>query len=411
MERALHALRAHAPVARAIGLNVLRTRRQNFFLILSLGILNALTPFTIDMYLPAFPYIAKELGVQVSQMALTVSVYFIGFSLGQIVYGPLLDRFGRKLPLFGGLLLYILGSLGCAAAHSLNTLLFFRFLTALGGCASGVGATAMVRDYFPPEASAKIFSMLMLVLSVSPLFAPTVGSLMMAFTGWRTIFLILAGFGVADLLLVASLPRGYTPNTDEKLHPARIYQNFKAVLSNRRFVTAVLAGSFSFAGLFVYVAASPSIFMDYFHLTPKMYGGVFALLAVGMIGGGQLNHFLVKKWGSAKTLRLAITVQVICGAVFFIGGLFDLFGLVSTIVCLFIILVGAGISYPNAVALALEPFSTGLGSASSLLGFLQLGIGSVVSACVGLVSVRGYLPTAAISVSSCIALGIVLVSD
>jgi MFS transporter, DHA1 family, multidrug resistance protein len=389
----------------------LRTKRQTFFLILSLGVLNALTPFTIDLYLPAFPNIARDLGVQVSQMALTVSIFFIGFSLGQIIYGPLLDRFGRKPPLFAGLLLYVLGSIACATAHSLDSLLLFRFLTALGGCASGVGAMAMVRDYFPPEASAKIFSMLMLVLSASPLFAPTIGSFLIKVTTWRTIFLALAGLGIANALVVATLPHGYTPDPNEKLHPAEIFRKFKIILANSQFLTCVLAGSFSFAGLFVYVAASPSIFMDYFHVTPQIYGAIFATLAVGMIGGGQLNHLLVKHFGSRKTLRYATLAQAIFGGIFFAGALFNIFGLAPTVACLFAILASAGISYPNAAALALEPFATGIGTASSLLGFLQLGIGAIVSVGVGLVQGKGYLPTATtIFASSCVALVILLMA-
>src|SRR3954467_9225579 len=157
-----------------------RTRSANFFLILTLGILNALTPFTIDLYLPAFPEIAAELNTPVARMSLTVSIYFIGFALGQILYGPLLDRFGRKPPIYVGLALYLAATAGCMAAQSFEALLIFRFISALGGCAASVGAVSMVRDYFPAKDGAKIFSMLMLVLSASPLLAPSIGSLLAA---------------------------------------------------------------------------------------------------------------------------------------------------------------------------------------------------------------------------------------
>src|SRR6187431_353419 len=180
-----------------------RSRAQSFFLILTLGILNALTPFTIDLYLPAFPEIARDLDTAVARMSLTVSVYFIGFALGQILYGPLLDRFGRKPPIYAGLALYVVATIGCMNAQSFDALLFFRFTAALGGCAASVGAVSMVRDYFPAKDSPKIFSMLMLVLSASPLLAPSIGSLLAGMWGWRMLFAALALLALVDVLLVA----------------------------------------------------------------------------------------------------------------------------------------------------------------------------------------------------------------
>src|SRR4051794_28662308 len=173
-----------------------RSRTQTAFLILTLGILNALTPFTIDLYLPAFPQIAADLNSPVARMSLTVSVYFIGFALGQLLYGPLLDRFGRKPPIYVGLALYLIATAGCMTAHSFESLLFFRFVSALGGCAASVGAISMVRDYFPAKDGAKIFSLLMLVLSASPLLAPSIGSVLVGAFGWRTLFGVLAVLAV-----------------------------------------------------------------------------------------------------------------------------------------------------------------------------------------------------------------------
>lgn len=258
-------------------MNKTRSRQQNFFLILTLGILNALTPFTIDMYLPSFPEIAKDLATPVTQMALSVSIYFIGFAFGQIFYGPLLDRFGRKPPLYFGLAVYILSTIGIVYCHSFQELLILRFLSALGGCAASVGATAMVRDFFPPESAAKVFSMLMLVLSTSPMLAPSIGSFVISVANWRTIFIVLVGFGIVDLLLVAfALPKGYEPDRSVVLRLKPVTRNFLTVLKNRQFATYVFAGSFSFAGLFVYVAGSPAIFMDGFHVSAQFYGGIFA---------------------------------------------------------------------------------------------------------------------------------------
>jgi DHA1 family bicyclomycin/chloramphenicol resistance-like MFS transporter len=377
--------------------------RSSFLLILTLGILNALTPFSIDLYLPAFPEIARDLHTAVARVSLSVSIYFVGFALGQILYGPLLDRFGRKRPLYLGLVIYLLATLGCMKASSIEMLLLFRFASALGGSAASVGATAMVRDFFPPKDGAKVFSMLMLVLSVSPLLAPSIGSFIVTIWGWRSIFAILSVIALLDVALVAFvLPHAYSPDPHVSLNLGAVLSGFKKIFANRQFRSYTLAGSLSFAGLFVYVAASPAIYMDGFGLGPKAYGVVFALLAMGMIGGGQLNHILVKRYGSHQVFRSTLLVQMIAGAFLLLGSLLLDFGLLSTTFSLFVILGCAGITYPNAASLALEPFSTHVGSASALLGFLQLGVGSVVAASVGLLDVKGTLPTAIVIFLSCL---------
>jgi DHA1 family bicyclomycin/chloramphenicol resistance-like MFS transporter len=388
------------------------TSRRNFLLILTLGILNALTPLSIDMYLPSFPDIARELGATSSQVALTVSIYFIGFAGGQIFYGPLLDRFGRKKPVYFGLAVYILATFGCMRAHSIEELLFFRFLSATGGCAASVAATAMVRDFFPPADAAKVFSMLMLVLSISPLLAPSLGSFILAFSGWRAIFAVLAVLGLGNTLLMSfALPAGQVADHTVELRWKPIFYNFKQVLMNRQFSTYTVAGAFSFTGLFVYVAASPLIFMDHFHVSARIYGFIFALLAGGMIGGGQLNLFLARHYRPPVIFQQALICQLILAVFFCAGAWFDTYGLIATVAFLFFILLTAGITYPNAAGMALEPFSKNIGSASALLGFIQLGIGAMTSSAIGLVTVKGILPTAmTMSVCSATALAVLTFS-
>ncbi len=386
--------------------NYLRSRRKNVLLILALGILNALTPFSIDMYLPSFPVIAHDLRVTVSEVALTVSIYFIGFALGQIFYGPLLDRFGRKRPLYAGLVVYVAATLGCMTAKSLEALLFFRFLSAAGGSAASVGATAMVRDYFPPEQAVKVFSMLMLVLSASPLLAPSVGSLVVAFSGWKMIFGILAGMGFLNLFLVAyMLPDALGSDHSVELRLKPILTNFRNVLKVDQFTTYTFAGAFSFTGLFVYVAGSPAIFLDGFQVSVRLYGAIFAFLAIGMIGGGQLNLLLLRRIEGVKIFRSAVFLQLVFGIAFFSSEWLGLNGLVATIGFLFLILLFCGIAYPNAAALALAPFTKNIGSAAALLGFIQLGVGACTSALVGLLQAKGSVSTAlVISLSSLLSL-------
>jgi MFS transporter, DHA1 family, multidrug resistance protein len=202
---------------------IYRTKKQQFFLILMLGALNTVTPFSIDMYLPGFPEIAKDLHTSIGNVALSVSTYFLGFALGQLLYGPLLDRFGRKRPLYAGLVLYVLATLGCISFPSIEGLWIFRFLQALTGCVASVAAMAMVRDFFPVQQSAKIISLLVLILGASPLLAPTVGSFIVDGWGWHWVFVALALMVVVMLAItIFFLPEGHAPDTSISLKPAPI---------------------------------------------------------------------------------------------------------------------------------------------------------------------------------------------
>ncbi len=372
-----------------------RNAQQTFFLILILGLLDTLTPFSIDMYLPAFPPIAKDLHTTVENMSLSVSTYFLGFAIGQIVYGPLLDRFGRKLPLYIGLVLYIFATLGCTSCHTLNALLVMRFVQALGGCVGSVAAIAMVQDLFPPEKSASIISFLILVIGLSPLLAPSVGSFVLSLWGWHGVFVVLAVIA-AILLLIAFffLPSGAAPDKSVSLMPKPILKVFRRIITEPQFFVYAFAGTFAFAGLFIYVAGSPAVFMNFFHLTAHQYGGVFALLSVGFIGGSQLNHLLTKRYSSPQIFMVALIIQSIASVLFSAIVWMGTLSLAGHLIFLFIILSCIGISGPNATAIAMSPFAKTAGSASALLGFIQIGIGGIVSSAVGLLHQKGSLPLA-----------------
>lgn len=371
-----------------------RTKAQTFFLIFILGLLDTIGPFSIDMYLPAFPNIAAELHTTIQNVSLSVSTYFLGFAAGQILYGPLLDRFGRKKPIYIGLCLYIIATFACSMSTSINMLLVLRFVQALSGCVGAVSAIAMVRDFFPPEKTAAIISFLVLVIGLSPLLAPTAGSFVADAFGWRYVFATLAAIALIVLLLVFFfLPEGQQPDKSVSLKPKPIIATFKSILLLPQFYIFTLAGSFSFAGLFVYVAGSPSIFMEGFHVSAKMYGGIFALLSVGLIGCSQFNHLLTKKYKSEVIFKVVAFVQIIASTIYFIGVLNNWYGLTANIILLFIIVSCAGLGYPNAASVALAPFSKNAGSASSLLGFVQLGVGGLISFGVGLLHEKGSYPT------------------
>jgi DHA1 family bicyclomycin/chloramphenicol resistance-like MFS transporter len=382
--------------------------RNNTWIIPLLGALCVVTPFAIDMYLPAFSNIAAEFKTTTAEISLSLSTYFVGFALGQVLYGPLLDRLGRKRPLYAGLTIYILCSMGCALAPNLRIFVALRFLEALGGCVAQVGAIAMVRDFFPVKDSAKIFSLLFLMIGVSPLLAPTIGSAIVAGLGWRWIFGLLASIASAILALTFFLlPEGHQPDASVSLRPGPITRGFWAILKDPQFLTYSLAGAFSFAGLFAFVAGSPIIFMDGYHMGTKTFGIVFAVLVMGFIGGNQLNVLLLRWFTSQQIFSAALLAQVAIGAVFYLGARNHILGLISTLVAFFFFLSCIGLTYPNAAALGLARFSRDAGRASALLGFLQTGTGALISMGIGLLGVHAVI--ALLSCTALLALVILLI--
>jgi DHA1 family bicyclomycin/chloramphenicol resistance-like MFS transporter len=348
--------------------------------VLILGLLTAIGPFSIDMYLPGFEDIAASLGTTAAKVALSLSSFFVGVSLGQLLYGPLLDRYGRKKPLYAGLVLYMVATFFCMEAKEINTLIVLRFIQAVGACAAQVAAMAMVRDLFGPRDSAKVLSLLLLVLGASPMIAPTAGGYIVSAWSWRIVFLVLLIMAaLITALTIFFLPESYPADKEFSLKPLPILRNFLAVLRVKQFIVYVLVEAFAFAGLLAYVSGSPLLFMGYFHLDKRTYGWVFAFLAVAFIGLSQLNGLLLRKYKSEQIVRVALAGQAIFAVVFLVGTLAGWYGLGFTLFFLFAFLTCLGFVNPNASALSLAPFSKNAGSASSLLGFFQLGVGTIAS--------------------------------
>jgi DHA1 family bicyclomycin/chloramphenicol resistance-like MFS transporter len=349
------------------------------------------------MYLPAFSDIAKQFGTTPARISFSVTSYFIGMAIGQMLYGPLLDRFGRKRPLYAGLFIFVLTCLGCTQVQTTEALVVLRFFQAVAGCVAWVGALAMVRDFFPVEESARIFSLLILVIGLSPLLAPTLGGFISAAWGWQWVFVALAIFGFVILMLsIFVLPEGQQPDKSVSLKPKPILLTFASIVKNPQFYTYSLSGAFAFSSLFIYVAGSPVIFMEIFGVSPQVYGGIFALLSIGFIGGSQLNIFINKKHSSEKIFRLSLYTLVLTSLLFLIGAWNNWYGLEATIFLFFIALSCLGLTNPNATALALAPFTKNVGSASALLGFLQIGIAGLASAGIGLFNAKDSYPVALI---------------
>jgi len=371
-----------------------------------LGALAVITPLSIDMYLPSFPEMARDLGTVTAMIALSVSAYFIGLAAGQIIYGPILDRFGRKRPLYVGLAIFILTSVACAFAPSVPALLALRFIQGFGGCVASVACMAMVRDFFEARDAARIFSLLFLFVGVSPLLAPTVGGFLVLFMSWHAIFFVLGGIALAIVaLMFAFLPEGHQPDSTISLQPGPVVREFLAIARHPQFFTYTLAGTFSFTGLFAFVAGSPIVFMEGFKLSAQAYSGVFAFLTAGFIISSQFNVLLLRKYRSETIFSRALAVQSSVAVIFAVGTYFGWFGFYATLALFFIILACCGLTNPNCSALSLMPFRKNAGSASALFGFLQLSIGATISTGIGIFGSRSSFPVVAIlAVSSTLGL-------
>ncbi len=362
-------------------------------MIVILGFLSAIGPFSIDMYLPGFPAIAADLHTTVAHVALSLSSFFIGISAGQFLYGPLLDRFGRKRPLYAGISIYLLASIGCALCTSADMLIALRFVQAVGGCAGMVAARAMVRDLFPVEENAKIFSMLMLVIGVSPIIAPTLGGYVTAAFGWHYIFIILTVMSAFILTSVHfALPESRKPDPSVSLLPAPIIKGFLTVFKEPQFYTYAFTGAISAAGLYAYISGSPHVFMELYKVTERQYGWIFAGIALGLIICSQLNSILLRRYKSAQIIRIALLCQTLTGLILVMGTTLHFLGLYSTIFFILVFLSCQGFVFPNSSALSMAPFSKNAGSASALMGGIQLAAGAFTSGLVSLLTNNTALP-------------------
>ncbi|WP_374630622.1 Bcr/CflA family multidrug efflux MFS transporter [Ferrovibrio sp.] len=350
---------------------------------LILGALTAFTPLAIDMYLPALPAMEAQFSAAPGQVQFTLALYFIGLALGQVVFGPLSDRYGRLKPLFTGGVIFVLASLACALAPDVETLSVLRFVQALGGSSSMVVARAMVRDIYPPREVARAFSLLMLVLGVAPILAPMLGSYMLIWFGWQAIFLTLALVSAvvlvpAWLLLKESHPGPYKPLT-----LGGVLGAYGKLLVDRNFLGYTLASGLPTAGMFAYIAGSPFLFIQVYGLDPQHYGWLFGANAVGMIAASQINRTLLKRFSPESMIPPLGLFQAAVTAVFLAAVWIEPASVWLLIVPLFFVMAPQGMLMPNGGAAALSGVGQGVGTASALIGILQFAMGGISSALVG----------------------------
>lgn len=370
------------------------TKNRTFIIIL-LGVMAAIGPFSIDMYLPAFTAIADSLNCSTAEVAYSLTSFSLGICVGQLIYGPVTDRFGRKPPLVIGLSLYLLTSLAIVFTTTVEQLIALRLVQALGGCAGIVISRAVIRDIFPPEEIASVFSTIMLVMGVAPVIAPTLGGLVVAHFSWEYIFLFLALMSLVMLLLIFfKLPESKGANKAMSLAPRSVLQNFKTVLFNRQFFVFTIAGSFSYAGLFAYLSGAPVVFMEILGFSDKQFGWIFGANAACYIIGAQVNRLALKRFSSRQIVLATGLSSFLMATALLSASALQWHLEATTIGCLMGFMFSLGFLNPNTIALALIPFTDNAGSASALQGSLQMGIGAVSSAAVAALANGTALPMA-----------------
>lgn len=372
-------------------------RRTYFRIIITLGFLIGLNPFSIDMYLPAFSSIAAGLNTDVATVGLSLASFFAGICLGQLLYGPVLDRFGRKRPLIIGLSIYLLASVGCAFVNSIEQLIFLRFIQALGGCVGMVASRAVVRDIFPANQNARIFSMLILVMGVAPIIAPSIGGLIVTFFDWHFIFIALAVITAAVIAAVAFfLPESKGPDPSVSLEPLSVIKEYFYVMHNRRFVLYTLAMAFGSAALFGYITSSPFLFMEVYGLGEFQYSVAFSFCACCLITGSQVNRALLNRMSEEQAALLTAVTLVSVTLVLLLLMLGPGAPLPAALACIAVFMFSLGIINPNTSALAMTSVSHNIGMASAMTGFVQMGMSALIAGLVSVLANGTTIPMAAI---------------
>ena len=313
----------------------------------------------------------------------TVSAYLIGLSFGQLIWGPVGDRFGRRLPIAAGLVLFAIGSAGCALSGSAATLIAWRVVQALGACSGVVLARAMVRDLYAGDQAAKMLSTLMTVMAIAPLVGPLISGQMLVYVGWRSIFWLLVAVGLATLAALATLPETLPvgKRNNERLRYA--FTRYAEILRNRRFLAYAFAGGFFYAGLFAYIAGTPFAYITFYHVPPQYFGLLFALGIIGIMGSNFINTKIVSRMGSTRLMILGMGGAAISGIVLAIDAHTGWGGLVGLVLPLFAFLSMCGFTIANSISGALTNFSKHAGAASALVGTIHYGSGIIGSALVG----------------------------
>jgi DHA1 family bicyclomycin/chloramphenicol resistance-like MFS transporter len=359
-------------------------------------VLSALGPFAIDLYLPALPRIADDLGTSASVTQLTLTACLLGLGAGQLVAGPISDRVGRRVPLIVGMLLFAVSSALCAVVPSAGALVALRFVNGLAGAVGIVLGRAVVRDLYGGARMARVFSRIVVVVAIAPAVAPVVGAQVLHLTSWRGCFVVLAAIGTA--LLVAALtvlPETLPPERRSEGGLGAAFQAYRRFLGDRAFLAYAVSSGLAFAAMFAYIAGSPFVLEDIHGLSPAMFSIVFGINGLGIAAVGQLNARLVRDVPMRRLLGIGLGVCAAAGTGLLIVVLAGV-GLVGIIPLLFAVVASLGLVIPNSTALALEGYPDAAGAAAAVVGACTFLFGAAISPLVGIAGSQTAVPMAVI---------------
>ncbi|QFR93280.1 Bcr/CflA family multidrug efflux MFS transporter [Streptomyces tsukubensis] len=396
---------AEGPIRQAGETAALAARRRTGLLVtLVLGGLTAVPPLSMDMYLPALPKVTDALHTSAATAQLTLTACLMGMALGQLVVGPMSDRWGRRRPLLTGLVIYIVATAICALAPGVELLVGFRLLQGLAGAAGIVIARAIVRDLYDGMEMARFFSTLMLISGVAPIVAPLIGGQVLRFTDWRGIFVVLTVVGILLTLVVRwKLPETLAPEKRHSGGTAEALRTMRGLLADRAFAGYTLVGGFTFAALFAYISASPFVIQEIYGASPQTFSLLFGVNSIGLIIVGQINgRVLVGRVSLDKALGTGLAVITVAAVALLLmaTGVFGHVGLVPIAVGLFVLMSAMSLVMPNANTLALTRASHAAGSASALIGTSSFLIGAIASPLVGIAGERTAVPMAVVQLIS-----------
>jgi DHA1 family bicyclomycin/chloramphenicol resistance-like MFS transporter len=366
-------------------------------LIILLGALTAFAPVSIDMYLPALPTIGVAFSAAPGHVQLSLASFFLGVATGQAFYGPIADRYGRKRPLYFGMLLFALASAGCAMAPSIDALIALRFFQGLGACSGQVIARAVVRDLFTARESARVFSLLLLVMGVSPILAPLIGGQIIGWFEWRAVFWVITALGILGFVGVAlRLPETHRHEHKRSLQLAKVLGVYAELLKDRTFIGYALTGGLAMAGLYAYIVGTPFVFIELFHVPANRFGLFFGANAIGLVAAAQLNVRLVRRHETDTVIRKVLVIEVITGLLLLAGTAAGFLGLAGTAILLFVYIASVGCLFPNTTAMAMASHGNKAGSASALVGTVQYMLAAIAASAVGAANSGTALPMAAV---------------
>ncbi|GGP26001.1 Bcr/CflA family multidrug efflux MFS transporter [Silvimonas amylolytica] len=352
-------------------------------ILILLSALMSFSSIATDMYLPALPSLVNDLHADIGRVELTISTFLVGFSAGQLLWGPLSDRTGRRLPILIGLMLFVVGSVGCALSADIAQLLMWRVVQALGACAGPVLARAMVRDLYARERSAQMLSILILMMAVAPLAGPLLGGQILKVASWRAIFGVLAACGVSGLLALRMLPETLPPQQRSRSPLRRTFAEYLQLIKDPRLLTYALAGGFYYGGCYAFIAGTPFAYVDYYHVSPTAFGLLFSVNIVGLMVMNFLNTRLIPRLGSERLFRMGAVIVAVAGLALMINARTGFGGVAGLAIPVFFFMAPSGFIVANSVASALAFFPRQAGAASSLVGAMHYGSGVLTAAMLG----------------------------